>query len=87
MIDHIHDDDGTVEGCPGCFRDPTDKDRLLDLLKRFGITPADSVDCGYATDEAVVLRADHGNVEGYSDFIAVFTFDNEGNFLKAGIWE
>lgn len=22
LPDHIHDDDGTVEGCPGCFSDP-----------------------------------------------------------------
>ena len=21
---HVHDDDGTVEGCPGCFADPVD---------------------------------------------------------------
>lgn len=22
---HVHDDDGTVEGCPGCFWDPDDR--------------------------------------------------------------
>lgn len=65
----------------------TDREKLLELLASFNITPVDPVDAGYGKTDAVVLQAHHGNVEGYYDFMAVFTFDEHGNFLKAGIWE
>lgn len=64
----------------------TDRDKLLDLFKSFNITPVDPIDQGYSSND-VILLAHHGNVEGYYEFTAAFTFDETGKFLKAGIWE
>lgn len=58
----------------------TDKERLLELLKSFNITPE-------LQDDDVTLTAGVGNVEGYSYFFCKFKFDENGTFQLVGIWE
>jgi hypothetical protein len=79
--------------------DLTDREALEALLSRFGLTPysgqpMDDVpnpdarpDVELSEPNEVVLTAQEGGVEGYSGFIARFTFDDEGNFKSLGIWE
>jgi hypothetical protein len=59
----------------------TDKERLLALLKDFGITPKE-----YA-ETAVRLAAGEGGVEGCTDFFCDFVFTPEGKFADVGVWE
>lgn len=60
----------------------TDKEALLALLDRFGIGK-----CPYSTDNEIILREGVGNVGGYMEFYATFTFDDEGRFEHFGVWE
>lgn len=36
LADHLHEDDGTVEGCPGCFCEPNTSVIAEGLLLGFG---------------------------------------------------
>jgi hypothetical protein len=71
----------------------TDREALLALLDRFGLQPAPSTEAGRVVSEQtvtatdVVLLAKHGNVDGYTDFHAVFHFNDAGDFASLGIWE
>lgn len=59
----------------------TDKERLLELLEAYGVTPSPS-------DSYVVsLHAKEGGVAGYTGFYCEFSFDKEGKFLNVGVWE
>jgi len=61
----------------------SDKERLLALLKDFGVTPTSPSD-----DESIVsLEAGAGEVRGYPFFVCNFTFDAEGKFMYVGVWE
>lgn len=60
----------------------SDKERLLALLRDFGVTPDISDDgCG------VRLLADSGGVEGWTGFFCDFDFNEEGKFKGVGVWE
>lgn len=69
------------------------RDRLVALLAEFGVKPLDVYTLASArfgpaeTARDVILHADIGGVEGYSSFYAVFEFDDEGRFVKVGVWE
>lgn len=79
--------------------DLTDREALEALLSRFGLTPytgqrMDNVpnpdarpDVEPPEPDEVILVAHVGGVEGYSNFSARFTFDDEGSFKSLGIWE
>jgi NTP pyrophosphatase (non-canonical NTP hydrolase) len=66
---HVHDDDGTVEGCPGCFHEPKPEGvgsefadiliRLLDDSSRYGL------DLAYGRD-----RTSRGFAPVAGDFLA-----------------
>lgn len=64
----------------------TDKEKLENLLKEFGIGYNLNPDGNYI-DHSIVLEADYGNVEGYPGFIAGFKFDSNGKFEYVGVWE
>jgi hypothetical protein len=79
----------------------TDREALEELLSRFGLTPYTGQPLDGQPDDGtavrpnvqvpepheVILVAKVGGVEGYSDFSARFTFDDQGNFKSLGIWE
>jgi hypothetical protein len=58
----------------------TDQQRLLALLKDFGITPAQGV-------RSVRLDALEGGVKGHPYFYCHFAFDADGKFKDVGVWE
>lgn len=63
--------------------DLTDKQRLLALLKDFGVTPTSPSD----DDSIVGLERGVGEVRGYPFFVCNFTFDDTGKFMYVGVWE
>lgn len=74
-----------MEPYPGVM---TDREALLALLERFALRPAVDADGKWPTDDrAVTLAAEQGGVEGYAGFIAVFRFDEVGEFESVHIWE
>jgi hypothetical protein len=63
--------------------DVTDKERLLALLKDFGII-------GFIADQdeqTVRLEAGEGGVMGSPGFVVDFCFDADGKFKDVGVWE
>jgi hypothetical protein len=59
----------------------TDKERLLALLKGFGIT-------GFIPgEETIRLEAGEGGVMGHLGFFVDFCFDADGKFKAVGVWE
>jgi hypothetical protein len=68
----------------------TDKEKLVALLKEWGVVYNDSPNI-YNGVNQVVLSTDHygknSKVTGYSGFATEFTFDSEGKFVNIGIWE
>lgn len=71
----------------------TDKEALLALLDRFGLTPNKSAE-EYMTEtgqeskeNTVYLVAEDKGVDGYGGMYVVFSFDEEDRFKGAGIWE
>lgn len=73
--------------------DMTDREALLALLERFGLTPHEGDPETYppgaraALERKVNLVAGHGGVEGYSRFEALFDFDADGKFQSLHIQE
>jgi hypothetical protein len=72
----------------------TDKEALLELLKRFGITPEigtftppEPNPHNLTPSDQVTLTAHQGDVDGYSGFFTVFDFTPEGKFEQVGVWE
>lgn len=59
----------------------SDKERLLALLKDFGLTPSEYGGI------AVRLAADEGGVEGHVGLFCDFVFTNEGEFADVGVYE
>lgn len=59
----------------------TDKERLLALLKDFGLTPNEYGGI------AVRLAANEGGVNGYPGFFCDFVFTRDGKFADVGVWE
>lgn len=70
----------------------TDKERLVDLFRGFGIAfedqGIDPPDPNYpgATSQ-IVLESRTEKVCGYLGFNTDFAFDAEGKFVSVGIWE
>ena len=60
----------------------TDKEKLLKLFKEFNIDPKESPD-----GQMVSLVAHEGGVFGYRGFTCDFSFDKNGKFMEAGVWE
>lgn len=58
-----------------------DRERLLALLRDFGLTPSE-----YG-DAVVRLAVSEGGVEGYTGLFCDFVFMNEGEFAEVGVWE
>lgn len=48
---HIHDDEGTVEGCPGCFHEETERQKALDAYQET------SNEIYYASEDACPMEA------------------------------
>jgi hypothetical protein len=66
----------------------TDKQRLIDLLSDFGVTPQLGEDGVNEVDaETVTLEAEKGGVVGYMGFVCVFSFNRNGKFDSVGVWE
>lgn len=71
----------------------TDSERLEQLLNDFGISfekapnsclrPDDPAGGWYIT----ITAKESTKVDGYFDFFADFTFDANGKFVVAGVWE
>ena len=59
----------------------SDKERLLALLKDFGVTPSEHGGI------AVRLAAQEGGVDGWEGFFCDFVFTPEGKFADVGVWE
>lgn len=74
----------TIEEAPAL----TDRERLLELLKSFGI-PMLADTQGYqvsgmgVTENIITLMMG----EGYAGFYCDFIFDNDGKFESFGVWE
>lgn len=64
----------------------TDREALLALLGRFGLTPT-SEGKWPTSETAVTLAAEEGGVGGYAGFIGVFHFDKAGTFESLDLWE
>lgn len=62
----------------------TDRERLLELLGTFGLQQAPSLD---GAPDDVRLEANEGGMGGYPGFYVAFTFDGDGKFMTAGVWE
>jgi len=62
----------------------TDKEKLLALLKEFGIEPGEHEN---ADDNEVVLRAKQGGVDGYDGFVCLFGFESDDSFAYVGVYE
>lgn len=66
----------------------TDKQRLIDLLSDFGVTPQLGEEGVNESDaETVTLEARKGEVVGYVGFVCVFSFDRNEKFVSVGVWE
>jgi hypothetical protein len=66
----------------------TQRERLIELLTEFGITPTPmGAWHSEVTPLNVVLTADVGGVDGYHGFYVAFAFDDSGQFIDVGIWE
>lgn len=61
--------------------DMSDKERLLALLKDFGLTPSE-----YGQG-VVRLEAGSGGVHGHSGFFVDFEFTADGTFEDVGVYE
>lgn len=67
----------------------TDRQELEELFDRFGIVFREGEDYEVHPGlNAIVVETDSGpkNI-GYMDFVAVFSFDEGGNFVHVGVWE
>jgi hypothetical protein len=66
----------------------TDKDKLIALLREFGINASVESDFGRChNSDNVLLEAGQGGVDGYNGFYAEFKFDDSGKFVEVGVWE
>lgn len=67
----------------------TDKERLLELLASYRITPTlRTVDWAGVNDaEFVELEALQGGVKGYPYLVCQFIFRPGGSFSEVGVWE
>lgn len=65
----------------------TDKEALMELLKRFNLEPIANDEEHVPARNEVILEAKHGNVEGYDGFVAVFDFDEHDKFVDLSLWE
>jgi hypothetical protein len=71
----------------------TDRERFEALMADFGvplnptITHVWEPDPDRPNDLTIIADAPGDRVEGYIGFRADFTFDDDGNFVKVGIWE
>lgn len=66
----------------------TDRDALLALCDRFGITPSlFSPSPDAATRIEWEAHRSGPRVDGYGSFVVTFEFTPEGEFVKVGIWE
>jgi hypothetical protein len=60
----------------------SDRERLLALLRDFGVTPSANADAG-----DVELAPGEGGVNGYWGLVCAFRFTPEGAFKGVGVWE
>lgn len=69
----------------------TDKEKLLALLKEWGVSYKDDPNFYNPALNQVILEAnayaDTAKVVGYNGFVTEFTFDKDGKFTNIGIWE
>lgn len=77
----------------------TDKEKLIDLLKSFGINEEAPVDNPYDQNSNVFVIIEsllmpnirtHVQLQngiGYYGFYVNFTFDSDGKFIIYGVWE
>lgn len=74
----------------------TGYEKLKTLLEDFGLSvqTRENVKSGYNLQEHDILIDSYGSAykknerhEGYSEFVCIFSFDENGNFIKVGIWE
>lgn len=65
------------------------KEKLLELFNDFGIIYSVNPNTYRldVTTNDIVLEAREGNVEGYSGFQCVFTFNEDGSFKSVGVWQ
>jgi len=66
-----------------------DRERLLQLLASFGITPSTSkyLPDEYLAGSHVVLYEGDGGVTGYPDYFCAFCFDEGGRFVSVEVRE
>lgn len=57
--------------------------RLREWLADVGLTPFE----GEFDEHTVVLKANHGGIIGYTEFLAIFSFRDDGSLQTVGIWE
>jgi len=58
----------------------TDREKLVALLTAFGV--------GFEEKKnAIVCREGCAKIDGYSQFVTLFEFDDAGAFVKMGAWE
>jgi hypothetical protein len=58
----------------------TDKDKLCNLFDEFGIEYSQ-------VQNVITIEAKTKGVEGYGGFVTDFSFDENGKFIIAGVWE
>jgi len=60
----------------------TDRELLEELLDRFGLKTS------YRPDGFTIAAFDHSDKQiGYQGYYSLWTFDDEGNFVRYGVWE
>lgn len=73
--------DGSVTQTTVSMTEMTDREALMALLDRFGLTPE------HNKYDDIVLMAHSGGVEGYQGFHCNWKFDENGQFRGLGVWE
>lgn len=65
----------------------SDKEEVIKLFDKLGIEWSHKCYYGEEDNNKVYLIVGRKKIEGYSGFVADFSFDNNGNFIDVGIWE
>lgn len=79
----------------GCKSEMTHKDRLVELLKDFGVGFKDTSNPVWRSDDydpkicgsSILCEKGMDLVGGYNGFCAEFVFDSSGKFIVVNLWE
>jgi len=65
----------------------TDKERFLELFNSWGINPENHPEDNDTNCFYIFSHDNEEKIDGYAGFLTTFEFDDEGTFIRMGIWE